>query len=65
MQGLYFDSRKDKTLIQVTEQDGRLHQRTIREEHISIVIEPKSRYLNHVNPGSGKAKEIASEIGNQ
>ena len=26
MQGLYFDSRKDKTLIQVTERDGRLHQ---------------------------------------
>ena len=25
MQHLYFDSRKDKTLIQVTEQDGRLH----------------------------------------
>ena len=35
MQGLYFDSRKDKTFIQVTEQDGRLHHRTIWEEHIS------------------------------
>ena len=62
MQGLYFDSRKDKTLIQVTEQDGRLHQQTIREELISIVSEPESTYLDHVTPGSGKAKDIASEI---
>ena len=39
IQGLYFDSQKETTLIQVTEQDGRLHQRAIREEHISIVSE--------------------------
>ena len=62
MQGLYFDSRKDKTLMQVTEQDGRLHQRTIRKEHISIVSERESRYLDRVSPRSGKAKDIASEI---
>ena len=62
MQGLYFDSRKDKTLNQVTEPDGRLHQRTIREEHISIVSKPESIYLDHVTKGSGKAKDIASEI---
>ena len=48
MQGLYFDSRRDKTLIQVTEQDGRLHQPTIWLEHISIVSEPESRYLDHI-----------------
>ena len=62
MQGLYFDSRKDKTLIQVTELDGKRHQRTIQKEHISIVSEPKSKYFDHVTPGSGKAKDIASEI---
>ena len=62
MQGLYFDSRKDKTLIQVTELDGKRHQRTIREENISIVSEPESKYFDHVTPGSGKAKDIASEI---
>ena len=62
MQGLYFDSRKDKTLIQVTELDGKRHQRTIWEEHISIVSEPESKYFDHVTPGSGKAKDIASEI---
>ena len=42
----------------MTEQDDRLHQRTIWEEHISIVSEPESRYLDHVTPGSGKAKQI-------
>ena len=62
MQGLYFDSRKDKTLIPVTELDGKRHQRTIREEHISIVSEPESKYFDHVTPGSGKAKDIALEI---
>ena len=62
MQGLYFDSRKDKTLIQVTELDGQRHQRTIREEHTSIVSETESKYFDHVTPGSGKAKDIASEI---
>ena len=52
MQGLYFNSRKDKTLIQVTELDGKRHQQTIREEHISIVSEPESKYFDHVTPGS-------------
>ena len=47
---------------QVTERDGRFYQRTIRKEHISIVSEPESRYLDHVTPGSSKAKDIASEI---
>ena len=30
--------------------------------HIGIVSEPESRDLDHVTPGSGKAKEITSEI---
>ena len=62
MQGLYFDSRKDKTLIQAAELDGKRYQQTIREEHISIVNEPESKYFDHVTPGSRKAKDIASEI---
>ena len=62
MQGLYFNSRKDKTLIEVTELDGKHHQQTIREEHISIVSKPESKYFDHVSPCSRKAKDIASEI---
>ena len=49
-------------MIHVTELNGKRHQRTIREEHISIVSEPESKYFNHVTRGSGKAKDIASEI---
>ena len=48
--------------MQVTELDGKRHQRTIREEHISIVSEPESKYFDHANPGSEKAKDIASKI---
>ena len=58
MQSLYLDSRKDKTLIEVTEQDGQLHQRAIREEHISILSKPESKYFDHVTSSSGKAKEM-------
>ena len=46
----------------MTELDGKRHQRTIREERISIVSEPESKYFDHVAPGSGKAKDIASDI---
>ena len=62
MQGLYFHSQKDKTLIQVIELDGKCHQRTIRQEHTSIVSEHESKYFDHVTPGSRKAKNIALEI---
>ena len=62
MQDFYFDSQKDKTLIEVIELDGKRHQRTIREEHISIVSKPESKYFDHVTPGSRKVKDIASEI---
>ena len=60
--GLYLDGRKDKTLIQVIETDGSKRQRTTREEHFSIVIEPDSRYFDHVTPSSGSAKNINEEI---
>ena len=46
----------------MTELDDKRHQRTIREEHIRNVSEPKSKYFDHVTPGSGKANDIASEI---
>ena len=46
----------------MTKLDGKRHQRTIREEHKSIISEPESKYFDHVTPGSGKAKDIASEI---
>ena len=38
MRGLYFDGRKDKTLIQVIETDGFKRQRTTREEYFSSLL---------------------------
>ena len=62
IRGLYFDGRKDKTLMQVIKTDGSKRQRTTREEHFSIVVEPDSRYFDHVTPSSGSAKNVSEEI---
>ena len=62
MRGLFFDSRKDETLIEVIQEDCSIHQRSSRKEHISIVSEPGSQYFDHVTPSSGKAKDMAAEI---
>ena len=48
--GLYFDGRKDKTL-----QKSGFYS---NEEHISIISEPESQYIDHVTPKSGKSEAI-------
>jgi hypothetical protein len=55
--GLYFDGRKDRTLK--LEGD---RQTVISEEHISILSEPNSKYVDHCTPTSGSAKSIADSI---
>lgn len=55
---LYFDGRKDKTLIPVQESDGFSHRRTICEEHISIISKPHSLHFAHVTPSNSTAKDI-------
>ena len=62
IRGLYFDGQKDKTLIQAIETDGSKRQRTTRQEHFSIVVEPDSTYFDHVTPSSGSAINISEEI---
>ncbi|XP_061717533.1 uncharacterized protein LOC133525257 [Cydia pomonella] len=52
-----FDGRKDKTLVQ---EDSR--RRVIVEEHITVLMEPGSKYLGHISLKSGKAKEIATSL---
>lgn len=44
LRGLYFDSRKDKTVVQVKE-GAKFYRRTQIEEHISLVQEPGSSYV--------------------
>lgn len=61
VQGLYFDGRKDKTLV--NEIVNQKHfRRTIKEEHYSIIQEPGSVYVGHVTPLSGSSKNIANSI---
>ncbi|XP_050309269.1 uncharacterized protein LOC126745454 [Anthonomus grandis grandis] len=48
LRGLYFDGRKDKTLIFT---DNR--KRTVVKEHITLLQEPGSNYIGHLSPVSG------------
>lgn len=55
--GIYFDGRKDRTLIMVKEGDT-ISRKTTTEEHIVLVSEPGSVYLGHITPSSGSAQNI-------
>jgi hypothetical protein len=59
LRALYFDGRKDKTMIY---SDGRKD--TVVEEHIVIISEPGGLYLTHVSPKSGTAVGIVESIMN-
>lgn len=61
LQGLYFDGRKDNTLV-VEKVNAKQFRRTIKEEHYSILKEPGSVYIGHVSPSSGTAQNIADSI---
>ena len=59
--GLYFDGRKDQTLIQ--KKIGNTSSKdTIQEEHISIIEEPGSKYSGHIAVKTGSAKTIATGL---
>ena len=60
--GLYFDGRKDRTIVQNKMDDGKFHRQTITEEHVSIVLEPGSSYFTHVCPSNGASESIARAI---
>lgn len=58
---LYFDGRKDKTLV--SKKKGQKHYKElIIEEHISLIKEPDSTYLGYITPTAGTAKFIEREI---
>ena len=58
---LYFDSRKDCTLM-IEESGTKRIRREVIEEDITVLAEPGSRYLGHFAPSSGNAKNIANSI---
>lgn len=62
IQALYFDGRLDDTLRLNETEDGKLHRTTVKEDHISLIQEPKSRFLGYTAPLSGKAIDIANSI---
>ena len=62
LRGLYFDGRKDDTLISQESKAGRLRLLKIKEEHISLVGQPEEEYLGHTTPSSGHAQSIAKSI---
>ena len=61
LHSLYFDGRKDHTLAQ-REIDGRLHQRTVVEEHITLLKEPDSQYIGHFATSHGSSLAIFNGI---
>lgn len=61
LKALYFDGRKDKTLV-IEDIEGTSHRRTVVEEHISLIQEPGSLFLGHTVPSSGTSKGIFKSI---
>ncbi len=47
--GLYFDGRKDRTMYMEISEDDVPRKRFKKEEHISIIGEPFSKYLGHLS----------------
>ncbi|KAG0719329.1 hypothetical protein GWK47_007306 [Chionoecetes opilio] len=60
--GLYFDSRKDRTMKNVRDAAGHGRRDRDTEEHVSIICEPGSSYFGHVTPSSGSSKAISKVI---
>ena len=58
---MYFDGRKDKTLVNRNE-GRKYYRKTVIEEHISLIQEPESVYLNHISPPKSSAKKTAEFI---
>ena len=62
IQSLYFDGKKNQTLINekservITKKYGTI------EEHITLIAEPGSNYLDHVSVSQGPSKYITKAI---
>lgn len=61
--GIYFDGRKDKTLVSI-QKEGKFYRKRVTEDHYVILSEPGSNYFGHVTCESGTAKGIETAISN-
>lgn len=59
--GIYFDSRKDQTLVSI-QKEGKFYRKRVTDNHCVFLSEPGSDYFGHVTCESGTAKNIASTI---
>ncbi|KAL4084226.1 hypothetical protein QTP88_028052 [Uroleucon formosanum] len=58
---LYFDGRKDKTMVNHKE-GTKYYRQIITEERISLIQEPESKYISHAKPTNGSALQIKNSI---
>jgi len=52
---IYFDGRKDRTLL-MEELGTKRNRREVIEEHVIVLAKPGSRYLGQFTPWSGMQK---------
>ena len=60
-QSLYFDGRKDQTITQKLI-NGRMHNRTVVEEHQTLIKEPQSEYIGHFAASAGSSQSLFNGI---
>ena len=63
LSGLYFDSRKDKTLTE-EKINSKYYKKQISEEHITLLQEPESQFLGHFTPYNASAHSLMTGICN-
>lgn len=61
LKSLYFDGRKDSTKMQ-TKIDKKFYKKTVKQEHVTLLEEPESKYITHLSPVDGTAKCISDSI---
>ncbi|OXU32186.1 hypothetical protein TSAR_007980 [Trichomalopsis sarcophagae] len=60
---LFFDGRKDKTLInEKNVQSNSYHKKIVTQEHVTLIKEAGSEYIGHTSPTSGHANVICDAI---
>lgn len=58
---IYFDGRKDKTVMMIKSESKRARTE-VTEEHITVLSEPGSKYIGHFSVSSGSANNIVNGL---
>ena len=61
LQSLYFGRRKDQTITQKLI-NGRMHERTVVEEHTTLIKEPQSEYIVHFAASTSSNQSLFNGI---